>query len=76
LGKEAFICKCNKQWPIGRVEWSLLSREQGRAYFVSSGEIGVLVICTIMPAFIAGLLVLARQRIARQARAALSYDHP
>lgn len=50
LGKETFTCKCKKQWPTGRVEWSHLSREQRRAYFVSSAEIGVLVICTIMPA--------------------------
>jgi hypothetical protein len=52
LGKEAFICKCNKRWQTGRVEWSHRSREQRRAYFVSSAEIGVLVICTIMPALI------------------------
>jgi len=50
LGKEFYICKCNKQWPTGRVEWSHLSREQRRTYFVSTAEIGVLVICTIMPA--------------------------
>lgn len=50
LGKEVFVCKCNKQWPTGRVEWAHLSRAQRRAYFVSTAEIGVLVICTIMPA--------------------------
>jgi hypothetical protein len=50
LGREAFICKCKRQWPTGRVEWNHLSHEQRRAYFISSAEIGVLVICTIMPA--------------------------
>jgi hypothetical protein len=50
LGKETFICKCKKQWPTGRVEWSHLSRDQRRAYFVSTAETGVLVISTIMPA--------------------------
>lgn len=50
LGRETFTCKCKKQWPTGCVEWNHLSREQRRAYFVSTAEIGVLVICTFMPA--------------------------
>ena len=50
LGKEIFVCKCNKEWPTGHGEWSHLSREQRHAYFISQAEIGVLVICTIMPA--------------------------
>jgi len=49
LGKEIFICKCEKRWPTGRIEWSHLGRKQRRQYFISSAEIGVLLICTFVP---------------------------
>ncbi|MCI0423530.1 MAG: hypothetical protein L0312_30650, partial [Acidobacteria bacterium] len=50
VGKEAFVCKCGTAWPTGRMEWIHLNTEQRRAYFVSTAEIGVLVICLLAPA--------------------------
>jgi len=49
VGREVFVCKCRKEWPTGCAEWSHLSREQKRAYFISSAEIGVLFLCTFIP---------------------------
>jgi len=49
IGKEVFICKCNKEWPTGCTEWTHLNTGQRRDYFVSTAEIGVLLICTFIP---------------------------
>ena len=50
LGKEVYVCKCNKAWPTGHVEWVHLTPEQRRQYFFSTAEIGVLVISVLAPA--------------------------
>ena len=50
IGKEVFVCRCGTEWPTGRIEWVRLNQAQRRAYFVSTAEIGVLVICTLSPA--------------------------
>ena len=50
LGRETYTCKCPKEWPTGHTEWAHLTPRQCKEYFFSSAEIGVLVICTVMPA--------------------------
>lgn len=50
VGKEIFVCRCGKSWPTGYVEWAHLNAQQRRDYFISTAEIGVLVICTFIPA--------------------------
>jgi hypothetical protein len=50
LGREAFICKCNKAWPTGHIEWAHLTEDERRGYFFSQAEVGVLLICSLVPA--------------------------
>jgi hypothetical protein len=49
VGREVFVCKCGKGWSTGYTEWSHLSPKKRRDYFISSAEIGVLMICTVVP---------------------------
>lgn len=49
IGKETFVCKCNKSWPTGNVEWARLGKGERRSYFLSSAEIGVLLISLLVP---------------------------
>ena len=44
LGKETYTCKCGIDWETGRVEWSHLTPRQRRSYFLSTAEIGVLIL--------------------------------
>jgi hypothetical protein len=48
IGKEAFVCKCGTAWPTGRVEWAHLTPRMRRSYFLSTAEIGVLILCPFM----------------------------
>ena len=49
IGKEAFVCRCGDQHWTGLLEWSHLTEKQRRDYFISSLEIGVLMICLVCP---------------------------
>lgn len=51
IGKETFICKCGTAWPTGYVEWAHLTPRQRRSYFLSTAEIGLLILCP----FVGGL---------------------
>jgi hypothetical protein len=44
IGKEVFVCKCGTAWPTGRVEWAHLTPRMRRSYFLSTAEIGVLLL--------------------------------
>lgn len=44
IGKEMFICKCGTAWPTGRLEWAHISPRMRRSYFLSTAEIGVLIL--------------------------------
>lgn len=44
IGKEAFVCKCGIAWPTGRVEWAHITPRMRRSYFLSTAEIGVLIL--------------------------------
>src|SRR5438128_696153 len=50
IGKETFVCKCPKEWPTGCTEWAHLGEAEKKSYFFSTAEIGVLGICTVLPA--------------------------
>jgi hypothetical protein len=49
VGREKFVCKCNKEWNTGNVEWAHLDKKQRKSYLLSSAEIGVILICTLVP---------------------------
>ena len=49
IGRESFRCNCGAIWPTGSLEWSHLLPKQRREYFVSTAEIGVLVVCVLIP---------------------------
>jgi len=53
VGKEVFTCKCGEQYTTGLMEWTHLTPKRRFDYFVSSGEIGLLLICTLAPALFA-----------------------
>lgn len=44
IGKELFVCRCGTAWPTGRVEWAHITPHMRRSYFLSTAEIGVLVL--------------------------------
>lgn len=44
IGKETFVCKCKTAWPTGRVEWAHLTPQMRRSYFLSTAEIGALIL--------------------------------
>ncbi len=56
LGKESFICKCNKEWSTGHREWTHLTLAERRGYFLSQAEIGVLAISVATPALFAAFI--------------------
>ena len=44
IGAEVFVCKCGTQWPTGHTEWAHLTSSNRRAYFLSTAEIGVMIL--------------------------------
>ena len=44
IGEETFVCKCGTAWPTGRIEWAHLTPRMRRSYFLSTAEIGVLIL--------------------------------
>ena len=44
IGKEMFVCKCGTAWPTGRLEWAHITPRMRRSYFLSTAEIGVLIL--------------------------------
>src|SRR3954454_7259863 len=62
LGKEFHTCKCPKQWPTGHIEWAHLTPSERRSYFISEGEIGVVLLSVFTPALFA--VFLAQHRLA------------
>jgi len=53
VGRETFRCKCPKEWRTDCTEWAHLTPDLRRSYFLSSAEIGVLAISTLVPPFFA-----------------------
>jgi len=53
IGKETYRCSCGEEYSTGHREWANLAEEERRGYFVSSAEIGVVIISTAMPALFA-----------------------
>lgn len=47
LGKEHFVCKCGIEWPTKHIEWAHLTPAQRRSYFLSTAEIGVLILAPL-----------------------------
>ena len=56
IGKETFVCKCGTAWRTGRVEWAHLTPRMRHSYFLSTAEIGVLVLCPLAGALFASLV--------------------
>jgi hypothetical protein len=44
IGEETYTCKCGISWETGRVEWAHLTPQQRRSYFLSTAEVGVLIL--------------------------------
>ena len=50
IGKEVFVCTCGIAWPTGRVEWAHLTPRMRRPYFLSTAEIGVVILSPLVGA--------------------------
>lgn len=50
VGKEIYRCRCGEKYATGKKEWANLAARERFHYFVSTGEVGMLMICIITPA--------------------------
>jgi hypothetical protein len=50
VGEEVYVCKCGVLYDTGKKEWANLDLKSRFDYFASTGEIGTMAICLIMPA--------------------------
>jgi hypothetical protein len=49
VGPEFYACACGAQYRTGKFEWAHLNRKRRRDYFISSAEIGIMLLSMALP---------------------------